>query len=133
MKLTVLQLISRYVVVLAMILQATAPVSAAAGRSDHIDIGQIFCSPSGELSDSAKTAAERLLKILNETPGEEDENHSGHCSLCTLSAAAVLPDHVWRTDSLNYAFTRDVPRYEPGLIHRPHGPPLGSRSPPTLI
>ena len=130
--LTAMQLLSRCVVALAIILHASLPVSAA-GHSGDLDIDQIYCAPSGALSSSAASAAKRLLRILNEAPGDEEEKHSGHCSFCTVSALAVLPELVSKHCSLNYTVKRDVSRYEPGLVHRPHGPPLGSRSPPPLI
>lgn len=121
----------RCVLALSIVLQVTAPAGFAERQSGQINIHDIYCTPSGDLSDAAKTATERLLKILEKVPEDEDGAHSGHCSLCTLSAMAVLPDFVAYHSSLTYLFKRVVPRYEPGLIHRPNGPPLGSRSPPS--
>lgn len=123
---------ARLLAMLAIVLQALLPGSIAVAEARGVDVSRFMCAPTGEMSPETRAAAERIARLLGEDL--PDEQPSGeHCPLCTLVHGVPLPEPA----SLNAppAFEREQAfiRFEPGLVHRAQGPPLGSRGPPSHI
>ena len=124
--------IARCLAVLAIALQVFLPASLAVADASGMDVSGYICAPSGEISPESRAAAERLAKLL----GEEfpsDPSPDGHCPLCTFVHSALMPKPATLTAPAVYAHEQVFVRYEPGLVRKPQGPPLGSRGPPAHI
>lgn len=122
---------------LAFIAALTQSFGVTALRASQIDgfnhTALICASPDKIISNEAAAAARDLAILLGQSqPPERAE--SEHCQDCVVSAFAVL-----RAPSLLPVPAGDMqahakPRMNPAqFAHKPHGPPLGGRAPPTFI
>lgn len=124
--------LTRFLAVVLIALQALLPGTAAIAQPGDIDFSRYICAPSGDLSPQSRAAAEKIARLLGEMPAEE--SHSGdHCPMCTLAHGAPLPKPVTVDAPVFYPREHIFVRFQPGLIRKAQGPPLGSRGPPSPI
>lgn len=123
---------ARLLAILAVVLQVLLPGPLAAAQSQGTDLSRFICALDGELSSQTRAMAERLADALDE--GAPDHlNPDGHCPLCMLAQAAVLPDPVLVAAPIRFISETGFVHYLPGIVHKAQGPPLGSRGPPTHL
>jgi hypothetical protein len=124
--------LARFLAMLAIILQAFLPGTIAVAESNGVDVSRFMCAPSGEMSPETRAAAERFAKLFGDDL--PDEQPSGeHCALCTLVHGVPLPQSAAFDAPTAFPREQTFVRYEPGLVRRAQGPPLGSRGPPSHI
>jgi hypothetical protein len=121
--------LARLLAVMAVTLQMLLPGSLAVAGTNGGDLSRLMCAPSGEISAGARAAAARLADITGEqrpdpTPSDD------HCPLCTLPYAAAPNAPAFVPAPCRFAVEVELIPYQPGLIYRAQGPPLGSRAPP---
>lgn len=123
---------ARFLAMLAITLQALLPGSIAVAETKGVYVSRFMCAPSGEMSPETRAAAERIARLLGEDL--PDEQPSGeHCPLCTLVHGVPLPEPAALNATPSFEREQVFVRFEPGLVHRAQGPPLGSRGPPIHI
>lgn len=125
--------IARFFVMLALSLQSLLTGALSMAQANGVDVSRYICVTPGEaLSAESKATARRLARLLgDELPA--DPRSEEHCQLCTLAQVATLPLRVTLPERTRFMAKRASPRFMPGLVHKPQGPPLGSRGPPTHI
>jgi len=123
---------ARFLAMLAIILQALLPGTMAVAESNGVDVSRFMCVPSGEMSPETRAAAERIAKLLGEDLPDE-QAPGDHCPLCTLVHGVPLPEPAALNAPPAFEREQSFGRFEPGLVHRAQGPPLGSRGPPFHI
>jgi hypothetical protein len=124
--------LARFLAMLAIILQAVLPGSLAVGESNGVDVSRFLCAPSGEMSPETRAAAERIARLLGEDLPDQQPTGE-HCPLCTLVHGVPLPEPIALDAPTAFPREQVFVRFEPGLVHRAQGPPLGSRGPPSHI
>jgi hypothetical protein len=124
--------LARYLAMIAIVLQAVLPGSIVVAEANGVDVSRFICAPSGEMSRESKVAAERIARLLGEDLPEETP-FDGHCPLCTLVHGVPLPEPVIFAGPTALPVKLLFVRYEPGLVRKAQGPPLGSRGPPSHI
>lgn len=124
---------ARLLAVLAIGLQGLLPGAVSMAEANGVDYARYLClTPDAEPSAESKAAAKELARLLGgEVPGED--HSQGDCPLCTLVQTALLAEPVLLQAPRLQAAETPAVRYEPGLVHLPQGPPLGSRAPPVHI
>ncbi|MBA3067388.1 MAG: DUF2946 domain-containing protein [Hyphomonas sp.] len=130
MKHAPVQAAARFLAILAVVLQVLLPGTLAVAQSQDIDLSRYLCAPDDQMSAQARAMAERLAGVLD----DEAPDHlipDGHCPLCTLVQAAVLPDPVLVAAPVRFISETGFVRYVPAFVHKAQGPPLGSRGPPA--
>lgn len=123
----------RLLAVLVIGLQGLLPGAVSWAEAKGVDYARYLClTPGAEPSAETKAAAQELARLLG---GEVPEEHhaEGDCPLCMLGQAAMLAAPVLPEAPSFQAAGSPAPHYEPGFIHLPQGPPLGSRAPPIHI
>lgn len=124
--------LARLLAMLALALQVLLPGSMAVAQSNDVDVSRFICAPSGQISQEGLAAAQRLASLLGEdAPGEPPQD--GHCPLCTMVHGVPLPEPVVVAAPVVPIRETVLVRFEPRLVCRAQGPPLGSRGPPTHI
>ena len=128
---TVLNL-PRFIAMVLIALQAVMPGTVAIAQPNAIDFSRYLCAPSDELSPESRAAVEQIAILLGEAP--PGAPHSGdHCQMCTLAHGAPLPKPVTVDAPVFYPREHIFVRFQPGLIRKAQGPPLGSRGPPSPL
>ncbi|RAN33697.1 hypothetical protein HY3_12400 [Hyphomonas pacifica] len=124
---------ARILAMLAISLLGLQPGAMSYGQARGLDFSSFYCGPSGEAPNTAVTKT--LSKIAKLADGKQpgSPSQSKHCPLCVMAHGVVLP-----TLSLPAALVHFGPhfvavRYEPCFSRHSHGPPLGSRAPPSHI
>lgn len=114
-------------------LQLLLPSALSYAAPSHMDLSSFMCSPSGQpLSPSAQQTLKDLAELLGEHR-DDTEVPSDHCDMCILSTLALASvDLSFCGQSLGQ-HVPIYPAFEIGLVHKVHGPPTGSRAPPTFI
>ena len=124
--------LTRFLAVVLIALQALLPGTVAIAQPGDINFSRYICAPSGDLSPQSRAAAEKIAGLLGEMPAEE--SHSGdHCPMCTLAHGAPLPKPVTVDAPVFHSREHIFVRFQPGLIRKAQGPPLGSRGPPSPL
>lgn len=123
----------RLLAVLAIGLQVLLPGAASVAQANGVDTARFVCLTPGAGTDAeSKAVGQELARLLaGEVPDER--RMDGDCSLCLLGQPATLAEPVCPEAPLVHAAVTPAVRYEPGFVHQPQGPPLGSRGPPTHI
>jgi len=122
--------LARLLAVMAVTLQVLLPGSMAVAGARGDDLSGLMCAPSGEVSAEGRAAAERLAVLLgDEQPHEAPAD--AHCGLCTLPYAVPTADRTLVAAPFRFTAKVEPCSYQPGLVHRAQGPPLGSRAPPS--
>lgn len=124
--------LSRFLAVVLIALQALLPGTVAIAQPGDIDFSRYICAPSDDLSPQSRAAAEKIARLLGEMPAEESHS-GGHCPMCTLAHGAPLPKPVTVDAPVFYPREHIFVRFQPGLIRKAQGPPLGSRGPPSPL
>ena len=114
---------------LAVLAQVFLPGALAVAEARGVDVSRFTCGSSGQASAQAKAAAERIAAIIGEGLPER-QAFDGHCPLCALAVGTPLPEPVKLAAHLAPTAGAGLVRHNSGLVHRPQGPPLGSRGPP---
>ncbi len=117
---------------LAILLQAVLPGAMAAADPKGLDVSRFICAPSGELTPETRAAAERIARLLGEHSPAEPQS-DGHCPLCTLAHDMPLAEPAAIAAPFIFSHKQVLLRFEPGLVRRAQGSPLGSRGPPSHI
>lgn len=122
--------LARLLAVMAVTLQVLLPGSMAVAGANGGDLQVLMCAPSGEVTAEGRAATERLAILLGgEQPDEAPADE--HCAQCTLPYAVPVADRTLVAAPFRFTAKVEPCSYQPGLVHRAQGPPLGSRAPPS--
>ncbi|KCZ52614.1 hypothetical protein HY29_04865 [Hyphomonas beringensis] len=124
---------ARFLAMLAISLLGLQPGAMSYGQARGLDFSGFYCGPSGEVPNAAVTRTLSKIARLADEQQPDAPSHSNHCPLCVMAHGMVVP-----TLSLPAAPAPFGPhfvpvRYEPCFSRHSHGPPLGSRAPPSHI
>jgi hypothetical protein len=122
----------RLLAMLVIASQGLLPMPVAAAQGHGLDISSIMCAADGQFTPPSRATAERLAAILDDEAPQE-HLHDNDCPLCTLAHGAPLPERIALRMPFAFSGVHTKAIYEPGFVHLPQGPPLGSRGPPETL
>jgi len=133
----VLRAFRHIIFALALIASLTQSLGATVLRAAQIDglnhAALICASPDKVITAQAAAAARELAVLLGQDLAPENDD-SEHCEDCVMSAFAVLRTPSILPMPIVDRRVNSKPRINPPqFAHKPHGPPLGGRAPPTFI
>ena len=130
---SVIRHITRLFAVVAITLQVFLPAPMASAQHAHQDLSHIFCISGDSPNAEVAAAVQEWAKLVQGDEAPSHHDGGSHCPLCTLSHGAPLAEVTLPAVVLSYERISLVPRYEPGHVHKPQGPPVGVRGPPAHI
>jgi len=118
----------------AALLQSLGVSVLRIAKVDDLNHASLICaSPDKVISAQAAAAARELAVLLGQDLAPED-NDSELCEDCVMSVFAVLRAPLILPAPITDSRLEFKPRVNPAqFAHKPHGPPLGGRAPPTFI
>ena len=123
---------TRFLMMLAVALQLLLPGALALVQTNGVDLSRFICAPSGAISADARTAAERIAKLMGEDKPDEPP-FEAHCPLCTLVHGAMVFDPATLAAPRVAVCDVDFVRYASSVAREAQGPPTGSRGPPAKV
>ena len=125
------------ILALAFIAALTQSFGVSVLRAAQIDgshhTALICASPDKIISDEAAAAARELAILLGQSQSPQ-QGESEHCEDCIMSAFAVLGAPSSLPVPAATISVKSKPALNPAqFAHKPQGPPLGGRAPPTFI
>ncbi len=123
----------RLLAVLAICLQAVLPGTLTVAHASGVDVSRFLCAPAGDALSSEIASAALRIAALAQDELPDQQSTGDHCALCTLAQGVPLPEVSSLSVPARFVLEDHFAGYEPGLIHKAQGPPLGSRGPPRHI
>lgn len=125
---------TRTLVALGLLWQASLPASAAVARANGLDLGEYVCgSPGHNLTPEAERLALTIASLIGDDAADDEQASTGGCPLCVLAHGAPLPEIEAPAQRASLAYRADRPLPVAIVVHAPRGPPVGAQAPPTLI
>ena len=125
--------ITRLLAAIAVILQAVLPGSIAHAHSDGWDVSDLICATPAQLAPESRANVHKLMDLLDDRRPSDLPLDDEHCALCVIAQSATLAEPVILSEPANALVEDDIIRFQTGLVNKAHGPPLGSRGPPSHI
>lgn len=120
---------------IAMLSQSlSVSVLRIASVQGYAQLNLICATPDSTLSPKAAKAAEELARLLGGSVPDRQTPQGEHCSDCVMTGVAVLKlVTALQTPAPGLEAAPLRTSYNPRFAHKPHGPPLGGRAPPTSL